>query len=109
MICVPNQGSPRGTQGLYVRVAGDSMSYVDSVRGAVWSVDSAQPVAEITPMSALVGMWVAIPRATRTLVGMLAGLAAMLAVVGIFVVVSYAVRTRRRCRGRGCPGRAEEG
>lgn len=95
MLYVPNQGSPRGTQGLYVRVAGDPMDFAQPVREAVWSVDPSQPIAQVSPMSALVDAWVAIPRATRDLVLALAVLATLLSAVGVFGVVSYAVRTRR--------------
>lgn len=95
MVYAPFQGDPRGTQGLYVRVDGTPMTYAEAVREAIWSVDPSQPVTEVQPMSELVDMWVAIPRATRGLVGALAALAWLLSVVGLFGVVAYAVRTRR--------------
>lgn len=95
MLYVPYQGAPRGTQGLYVRVAGDPMSYTAAVRDAVWSVDSSQPVYDVAPMTERVDMWIAIPRVTRVLVLGLAGLAWLLATLGVFGVVAYAVRTRR--------------
>lgn len=95
MLYVPYQGNPRGTQGMYVRVAGDPMSFGQSVREAIWSVDPSQPVTGSWPMSAFVNAWVAIPKATRALVLSLATLALLLSVVGVFGVVSYAVRTRR--------------
>lgn len=95
MLYVTNQGEPRGTQGLYVRVAGDPMGFAEPVRAAVWSVDSSQPIDSLEPMSELVDSWVAIPRATRSLVLGLAILALVLSAVGVFGVVSYAVRTRR--------------
>jgi len=95
MLYVPNQGSPRGTQGMYVRVTGEPMSHAGRIREAIWSMDPSQPIAGITPMSALVEAWVAIPRATRTLVVGLALLTLLLSAVGVFGIVSYAVRTRR--------------
>jgi predicted permease len=95
MLYAPNQGAPRGTQGLYVRVAGDPMSLAGTVRDAVWSVDPSQPIAEIAPMSELVDRWIAIPRATRSFVLGLATLAWLLSAVGVFGVVAYSVRTRR--------------
>lgn len=95
MLYAPNQGEPRGTQGLYVRVDGDPMSYASRVQEAIWSVDSSQPVTTIVPMSELVDQWVAIPRATRALVVSLATLAWLLSSLGVFGVVAYAVRTRR--------------
>jgi predicted permease len=95
MLYVPYQGDPRGTQGMYVRVAGDPTSYPAAIRDAVWSVDPSQPIAGIWPMSAFVGAWVAVPRATRMLLVALALLALLLSAVGVFGVVSYAVRTGR--------------
>ncbi len=80
---------------MYVLVAGDPMGFGDAVREAIWSVDPSQPVTGFWPMSAFVDAWVAIPKATRLLVLSLATLALLLSVVGVFGVVSYAVRTRR--------------
>jgi len=95
MLYVPNQGSPRGVQGMYVRVAGDPMTYATLVRDAIWSVDSSRPVMDIEPMATLVNNWVAIPKATRALVLGLALLAWMLSAVGVFGVVAYAVKVRK--------------
>jgi hypothetical protein len=95
MLYVPNQGAPRGVQGMLVRVAGDPMAYADVVRDAIWSVDPSRPVMDVQPMSTLVNDWVAIPKATRVLVLSLAMLAWLLSAVGVFGVVAYAVRTRR--------------
>ncbi len=95
MLYVPNHGSPRGTQGMYVRVAGAPMSVAGAVREAIWSVDPSQPIQAAQPMAGLVDSWVAIPRATRLLVFALATLAWLLSAVGVFGVVSYVVRTRR--------------
>ncbi len=95
MLYVPNQGSARGTLGLYVRVEGDPASFTVPVRDAVWSVDPTQPIIDVVPMAGLVESWVAIPRAARSLVVALAALAWLLAALGVFGVVSYAVRSRR--------------
>jgi ABC-type antimicrobial peptide transport system permease subunit len=46
-------------------------------------------------MSELVGRWVAIPRAVRALVSGMAAFAMLLAALGVFGVVTYAVRGRR--------------
>lgn len=95
MLYVPFQGDPRGTQGMYVKVSGDPMTLAPAVRDAIWSVDSSQPIAGVWPMSAFVDAWVAVPKAARALVVGLAALALLLSAVGVFGVVSYAVRTQR--------------
>jgi predicted permease len=102
MLYVPFQGSPRGTQGLYVRVVGagpgegEPSALAARIQDAIWAVDSSQPIEGITPMSELVGAWVAIPRATRALVSGLAALAWLLSAVGVFGVVAFTVGTRQR-------------
>lgn len=96
MLYVPLQGDPRGTQGLHVRVQGEPMAFAESVRDAVWSVDPSQPIHWVSPMTQWVSMWVAVPRTARALVSSLAGLAGVLATIGIFGVVAYTVRTRRK-------------
>jgi ABC-type antimicrobial peptide transport system permease subunit len=76
-------------------VDGAPADFIEPVRQAVWSVDPSQPIAEMGSMSALVGSWVAIPRATRALLSTLAALSLLLAAVGVFGVVAFAVRSRR--------------
>lgn len=96
ILYVPLQGSPRGTTGMYVRASsGPPSAVAEAVRAAIWSVDASQPVALMRPMSELVGRWVAIPRAVRALVSGMALFALVLAALGVFGVVTYAVRGRR--------------
>lgn len=96
LLYVPLQGAPRGTTGMYVRAgSGPPVALAEPVRRAIWSADAGQPVALVLPVSELVGAWVAIPRAVRTLVSGMALFALLLAGVGVFGVVAYAVRGRR--------------
>lgn len=95
MLYVPLQGDPRGTTGMFVRAeSGPPLALAEAVRDAIWSVDPSQPVDAFIPMSELVGSWVAIPRATRALVSALAAFSLLLAALGVFGVVAYAVRSR---------------
>lgn len=95
MLYVPLQGSPRGTTGMYVRTPpGREAAVAAAVREAIWSVDPSQPVTGMTSMAALTDAWVALPRTVRVLVSGVAALALLLAAVGIFGVVGYAVRRR---------------
>ena len=74
---------------------GELPNLSEAVQEAVWSVDSSQPIHWVSPMTEWVSMWVAVPRTARALVLSLAGLAWLLATLGVFGVVAYAVRTRR--------------
>jgi hypothetical protein len=65
---VPLRGLPRDNMGLFVRVEGAPVDYVDRVREAVWSVDSSQPIERVHTMTALVDDAVALPRLARSLV-----------------------------------------
>ncbi len=95
VLYVPQQGGPRGSQGLLVRTEeGREMALAARVQDAVWSVDPSQPMAGMAPMSTMVDAWVAVPRAIRLLVMGVAAFALVLAAVGVFGVVGYAVRQR---------------
>ena len=79
---------------LVVRTIGDPMRIADAVRQQVWAVDKEQPVAGAMPLEDLVGDTLA-PRKTQA--GLLSGfafLALLLAALGIYAVLSFAVTQR---------------
>jgi putative ABC transport system permease protein len=79
---------------IVMRTTGDPMSLLPGARGAVRSVDPLVPIVEPRRMTTLVSDSVAQPRFRSTLLVSFAGLALLLAVVGIYGVVGFNVGQR---------------
>jgi len=79
---------------LVIRSASSPASMVSSVLNAVLEVDREIPVRDILTMDELVATSLSQPRFNPLLLGSFAGLALVLATIGIYSVLSYSVRRR---------------
>lgn len=80
---------------LVVRTGQDPVSAAPAIRKAIWSIDSELPVPEMTTMRQVIDSSVAQRRFDTMLLGGFALAAVLLAVIGIYGVVSYSINRRR--------------
>ena len=88
------QGLPSPPMDLAVRTANDPEASLKAIQQVVWSLDKDQPVTGVRTLDEVLSQFTSSARFQTVLIATFAGLALLLAGVGIYGVVSYSIAQR---------------
>ena len=94
VVYVPIGQSPWRTMTLVVRTAGDPLAANAEVQRAIGAIDGALAAGDVMTLERMLSASLAPQRVTAAMLSVFAGVAMLLAVIGIYGVISYSVTQR---------------
>jgi putative ABC transport system permease protein len=95
VVYLPISQESRHDMTFLIRTTGDPIHWASAAREVIWEVDSDQPILYVEPMDQLVLKSISVERFCAILLTVMAGVALIMALVGLYGVMAFAVTERR--------------
>jgi len=94
-IYMPIAQECRYDMNFFIRTSGDPVNWANAARKVIWEVDQSQPILSVDTMDQLVLNSISVERFCAILLTVMAGVALIMALVGLYGVMAFAVTERR--------------
>jgi len=94
-IYMPIAQECRYDMNFFIRTSGDPINLANAARKVIWEVDQSQPILSVNTMDQLVLNSISVERFCAILLTVMAGVALIMAMVGLYGVMAFAVTERR--------------